>query len=220
MADDQAPATPETAVASGTESTATPQATDSVPEAAKEQTPQPVVEDSPEQLRKKLEQIEMERNLLRNKNAEFERAQEEARRAEMTELDRLREERDSIQQEKERLEAKQMRDDFIADYPDENVKAAARKLLSKNEAAFVWGDVATSEEAKAAIFSQLDAIKEVISPEGGAPSVHPNNPAPTAEPAVTREQLVAEAVKTGDFSKVIQSIPSVETAIKSMKGEV
>lgn len=215
MNPNQATPPAEPAVVTPTEPVATPQAP-ATPVTAPAATPT-VVED-PAELRKQLQQIEMERNMLRNKNKEFTDAAETARQAELSETQRLQEQLNTLQAERDQLEARQMRENFINEYPDEATRQIARNLLAKNESAIAWGDVADVEAAKAEVFSQLDALKGPTAPVTN-PTVHANNPAPTGEVPADRDALIAEAAKTGDWSKVYATIPSVNESIQYIRGE-
>lgn len=230
---DTAPA--ETVTDSRTESTATPQATDSVQEPVKEQVveaPAQTTEESPEELRKQLQKLEMERNLQRNKLEKFEREQEEKRKAELTEVERLREELEQLQSAESQREAKNFRDKIISDELKDNPAAlkAVKALLEANPAAISWsseGDTITEEEAAeqikqqvAAFTSALGAVapKQDDDPEAAA-QVNANNPAPATEPEVDRAKLIEEAAAKRDFSKVLQTLPSVQAQIKRMQTE-
>lgn len=198
-----------------------------------EQTPQPEDKVSREDLeaQKKLQQIEMERNQLRNKLEEYEKQQDEARKAQMSDEERLRTERDealaklaereaAAEAAENAREAARLREQMISEYPDEFTREAARKLIAKNEANLTWGDVSTLEEAKANLFGQLDAIKDVVNPTGAAaPQVHPNNPAPQGAAPVDRQAQIDAAAKSKDFTSLLAEIPSVKAQISQVTGE-
>lgn len=134
------------------------------------------------QLKKELDQAKMELNQKRNALAEVEKQKEDARLAELSEVERLREELAQRDEEKAQQEAIALRDRFINEYPDEKAREAARKLVAENPSNLSWGDVQTEDDAKAAIHRQMDAIKAVIGtsePEEqeGDYTVHSNNPA-------------------------------------------
>lgn len=132
-------------------------------------------------LKKELDQARMELNQKRNALAEVEKQKEEARLAELSEVERLREELARVEEEKAQREALDLRNRFIDEYPDEKAREAAKKLVAENPANLSWGDVQTEDDAKAAIHRQMDAIKAVLpssepeEQEGGY-TVHPNNP--------------------------------------------
>lgn len=133
-------------------------------------------------LKKELDQARMELNQKRNALAEVEKQKEEARLAELSEVERLREELAQRDEERAQQEAIALRDRFINEYPDEKAREAAKKLVAENPSNLSWGDVQTEDEAKAAIHRQMDAIKAVIGtsePEEqeGDYTVHSNNPA-------------------------------------------
>lgn len=222
---DTAPA--ETVLAPTPESAATPQATGTEVEPAKEQTP-PVAEDSPEELRKQLQKLEQERNLYKNKNKEYETAQEEKRKAELSEAELLKEELAEYRAKEAGREAEQLRRDLISKFPDEATRKAALQLIEKNPGNLTWGDASTEEEAQAALFSQMEAIQEVIGSKPADPAqapaepvalVNPNNPGPHQQPSADRMAQIQEAAKKGDFSSLIKSIPSVQQAIKQMQDQ-
>lgn len=226
---DTAPA--ETVSAPTTEPSAAPQATGSeVVEPANDKTPeaQPQqVEESPEELRKKLQNLEQERNLLRNKQEKFEREQEDKRKAEMSEVERLREELSEYQNKEALQEADKFRNNVLEDYlkDDAATLKAARALIEKNPMNLAWGEGLDEEGAKAEIISQLDAIKSVIGSVVPAPSepvqsepsasVSPNNPGQPGDVAPTREELIAR----GDIAAAIKFIPSVQEQVTRVAGE-
>lgn len=133
------------------------------------------------QLKKELDQARMELNQKRNALEAVEKQKEDARLAELSEVERLREELAQRDEEKAQQEALALRDRFINEYPDEKAREAARKLVAENPSNLSWGDVQTEDDAKAAIHRQMDAIKAVVStsePEQeGDYQVHSNNPA-------------------------------------------
>lgn len=119
-----------------------------------------------EKLRKELQKLEMERNMLRNKQDDERRKKLE----EDNEFKALYEEtqaklaqREADDQARADLEAaRKLRQQFIDDYPDPTVRKVAEKLIEKNESNLTWGDVETEEEARSAIHSQLDALRETL----------------------------------------------------------
>lgn len=157
------------------------------PEKSDEQSDASASPEELEKLRKELDQIKMERNMLKNKQDEerkkrledegnFKQLAEEAQ-AELQRIKEEQEQRDAYE------EAKSLRQKFIDEYDgDDKVKEAARALIAKNEANLSWGEASTEQEAKQQIHQQLDALKDVlgVTSEEGADddiSVHPNNPA-------------------------------------------
>lgn len=174
-----------------------------------------------EEMRKQLQKLEMERNMLRNKQQE-----EEIKRLEETEnykelAEKYQSELTQVQQaqesEKAIAEARKFRNEVIDSYPDTKTKEIAKKLLAKNEQAITWGDVETFDDAKVQLIEQLDAIKETVSTEAPEqdPVVGGNNPAPSSPQRVSREEAVEIAGKNRDFSEVLASIPSVQAQIKA-----
>lgn len=159
------------------------QATDSLSVVESESTATAVSEETLDaaQLKKELDQARMELNQKRNALEAVEKQKEDARLAELSEVERLREELAQRDEEKAQQEALALRDRFINEYPDEKAREAARKLVAENPSNLSWGDVQTEDDAKAAIHRQMDAIKAVVSTsepeqEGGY-QVHSNNPA-------------------------------------------
>lgn len=159
------------------------QATDSSSVVESESTANAVSEETLDaaQLKKELDQARMELNQKRNALEAVEKQKEDARLAELSEVERLREELAQRDEEKAQQEALALRDRFINEYPDEKAREAARKLVAENPSNLSWGDVQTEDDAKAAIHRQMDAIKAVVStsePEQeGDYQVHSNNPA-------------------------------------------
>lgn len=131
------------------------------------------------QLKKELDQARMELNQKRNALEAVEKQKEEARLAELSEVERLREELAQRDEDTAQREALALRDRFINEYPDEKAREAARKLVAENPSNLSWGDVQTEDEAKAAIFRQMDAFKgpEVQDEQESGYQVHSNNPA-------------------------------------------
>lgn len=202
------------------ESKADVQTVDSVDQNTKTQSP-----DEVEQLRKELQKLEMERNMLRNKQQE-----EETQRLKETEnykelYEKTQSELEQIQTraeaEKAAQEARKFRDEVIDSYPDPKVQEIAKKLLAKNETAIAWGDVDTFDDARAQLVEQLDAIKETVTTtvESPEPTISGNNPAPSAPQQIDRQTAVEEAAKNRDFSDVLASIPSVQAQIKAVNTE-
>lgn len=159
------------------------QATDSSSVVESESTANAVSEETLDaaQLKKELDQARMELNQKRNALEAVEKQKEEARLAELSEVERLREELAQRDEEKAQQEALALRDRFINEYPDEKAREAARKLVAENPSNLSWGDVQTEDDAKAAIHRQMDAIKAVVSTseaeQEGDYTVHSNNPA-------------------------------------------
>lgn len=135
------------------------------------QEPENTVEDtvSKEELsrvQKELEQLKMERNLLRNKQEEDRKKQlleenefktlYEETQAELAQIKADKEEQEALEQ------ANKLRSKFINEYPDPTVRKAAEKLVEKNPSNLSWGNVETEEDARQAIHSQLDAIRESL----------------------------------------------------------
>ena len=154
--------------------------TDSTTVTGSEKTTEEVaVEESPEELRKRLAQAQMELNQKRNALAEIEKQKEEARLAELSEVERLREELAKREAEDEQRQAEALRNKFIDEYGDPKVAEAAKKLVAENPANLSWGEVQTEEEAKAAIHRQMDAMKAMLpvtTEEEPTGEISPNNP--------------------------------------------
>lgn len=112
--------------------------------------------------KKEYEKLQMELAQKRNALEKYEKQKEEARLAELSEVERLREELAQREAQDEQREAEALRNKFIEEYGDEKVAAAAKKLVSENPANLSWGEVSTEDEAKAAIHRQMDAIKAIL----------------------------------------------------------
>lgn len=144
----------------------------------------------PEQLKKELEKTRMELNQKRNKLDEYEKQREEQRKAELSEVDRLKEELAEAKAKEEQRELSELRDSFIEDYSDPATVKAAKALLKHNPNAFVWGSATTTEEAKAQIHEQLDALKgnigvlESEQEDQEQPQINGNNPPSPADPSM------------------------------------
>lgn len=123
------------------------------------------VEESPEELKKKLNQAQMELNQKRNALAEIEKQKEEARLAELSEVERLRDQLAAREMEDNQREAERLRNKFIEEYDDPKVAEIAKKLISENPSNLSWGDAETEEDAKAAIHRQMDAFKAALPSE-------------------------------------------------------
>lgn len=208
----------ESAVQTVTESSAAPQAPGSaIVEPAKAAAPAEVEEMVS---KKDLDKIQMEANNYKNKLAKFEAQEEEARKANLSEVDRLKEELAQRDVREAQREAKEFRSATIEEYLKDSPAAlkAAKALIAKNPGNLVWGDGLTEDEARADLQGQLDALREVVGetkPAETTPTQRSNNPMTRAEPDPDRAALVMEARKTGDFSKLIGSIPSVQEQIKT-----
>lgn len=160
------------------------QATDSQTIEESESTASAVSEETLDaaQLKKELDQARMELNQKRNALADVEKQKEEARQAELSEVERLREQLAVVEEEKAQREAEKLRADFIDNYEgDARVKEAAKKLVAENPGNLSWGDVQTEDEAKASIHRQMDALAAVLPQDSeeqeGDYTVHSNNPA-------------------------------------------
>ncbi len=132
-------------------------------------------------LAKENAQIKMELNQKRNALAEIEKQKEADRQAELSEVERLREQLAKVEEEENQREAERLRGSFIEDYQgDARVKEAAKKLVAENPGNLSWGDVQSEDEAKAAIHRQMDALAAVLPQEPQEQeegyTVHPNNP--------------------------------------------
>lgn len=202
--------------ATGTESTEAPESTSGQPEV------------SLDEVRAQLEAERKERQKLEMRARQLENQQKEAdlRKLEETEnykelADTYKQELEQIRQEREAREAldeaRKFRQEAIAAYPDPATREAASKLIAKNENALAWGDVQSWDEAKASLYEQLDALKEVVSPEQAAPTVHPNNPqAETQSAPLDRSAAINQAARNRDFSELLKTIPSVQAQIKAL----
>lgn len=115
-------------------------------------------------LQKRLQQTEMERNNLRNKQ-EAERLKALEEQGEWEKIAKENQEKlDAIEAEREAAEsvkeATALREKIISEYPNEAVRKAAKALIERNPSNIAWGDVGSEEEAKSSIFTQLDALQE------------------------------------------------------------
>lgn len=159
--------------------TETPDTDSTTVEGSEKPADEAAVEESPEELRKRLAQAQMELNQKRNALAEIEKQKEEARLAELSEVERLREELAKREAEDEQRQAEDLRNKFIDEYGDPKVAEAAKKLVAENPANLSWGEVQTEEEAKAAIHRQMDAMKAMLpvtTEEEPTGEISPNNP--------------------------------------------
>lgn len=212
----------ESAVQTVTESSAAPQAPGSAVVEPVKEAPAPAAVDV-DALQKQLEKLTMENNLHKNKLDKIESAKEEARKAELSEVDRLKEELAQRDAREAQREAKEFRSATIEEYLKDSPAAlkAAKALIAKNPGNLVWGDGLTEDEARLDLQGQLDALREVVgepaSPAADAPQQRSNNPITRNEPDPDRAALVTEARKTGDWSKVIGDIPSVAAQIKTFE---
>lgn len=176
-----------------------PQATDSTGNADEGKATTPSPEDiaakaeRAAELEKELQKVTLERNMLKNKMTEAEQAAEEARKAALEEQGdwkSIAEEAQRKLDEREAAEAaaeedrqmRQVRQEAIDSYADPKVKAAAQKLVEKNDSSFWWGAAEDKTDAIAKVHAQLDTFKEVLGitseDEGqeGAPEFNANNP--------------------------------------------
>lgn len=208
----------ETAVQATPEPSATPQPTGSevVPEPAKETQAQPEVDVTA--LQKQLEKLQMENNLHKNKLKEYDGKAEEARKAEMSEVERLTEELNEFRADKSQREANDFRNRVLEEHLKDSPSAlrAAKALIEKNPLNLAWGDGLTEDEAKQELIDQLEALKEVVG-EVTAPTetpqptpAHANNPG--AATSVSPEQTAAfeEARRTGNWTKYLGSLNTVK----------
>lgn len=191
--------------------TATPQAT--VPEPPKETVTPP--QEDVEALRKRAEQAELERNQLRNKQDKIEKEREDARQAELSEVERLKEQLAQVERDKNLQEAKSFRDKVVEEYPDESTRNIAKALIDANASNLTWGEVDNYEDAKADLIRQLDALKGTVTPQTPTEpkpqgQVHPNNPIPQNDTGQSQNDLMDEAVRTGDWTKVLHNVPSIK----------
>lgn len=189
-------------------------------------TPESKAEDV-EALRKELEKVRMESNLHKNKVEKFEKEKEVARQAELSEVERLKEQLNGYEAKEARREAEGFRntviDEFLANDPA--ALKAAKALIARNPGNLTWGMNAdgtnpTEDEAKADLVSQLTDLKEAIgsttpAPAAGdqkpAPSAHANNPGRSAEDvAPDRQAAIAEARKSGNWSKLLGGMETVK----------
>lgn len=109
--------------------------------------------------KKEYEKLQMELNQKRNALAEIEKQKEEARLAELSEVERLRDQLAAREAEDNQREAERLRNQFIEEYDDPKVAEIAKKLVSENPANLSWGDAEDEDAAKAAIHRQMDSIK-------------------------------------------------------------
>ena len=153
-----------------------------------------------------LAKIEMERNLLRNKQKEADRKALDT--VDKTKLDDLTAAYDNLLAEKDEREAKEaeetsrktaneFRDSIIAQR-DAKVQAVAKALISKNENNLAWSDAKNEDDAAAQLNAQLDTLAGVLGIEPTVtppnPQVHPNNPGnPTTD--VPFEEMTLEQME-------------------------
>jgi len=171
-----------------------------------------------ERLRKEREQIEMERNRLRNQLAEREKAEEEARQKQLAaneewkqlaeqnqaKLEALEKEREEAQRT---AELKEATSSVFAQFPADVVEVANEAGLSASD---------NTEEAKEALKSKLEKIAAKVST---TTTTAPNNPSTQPVTASTRAELL-ERAKYGDKEarmQAISNIPAVE-AMRKMAG--
>lgn len=163
--------------------------------------------------RKEKAQVEMERNLLRNKQKEAERKALES--VDKTKLDELnaayetllaeKNERDAREAEElTRKTANEFRESIIAQRP-EKVQKAAKALIEKNESNLAWSDARDEADAASQLNAQLDALESVLGVEPPAtvenPKVHANNPGnPPADKAF-------EAMSLEEMERVLPHAP-------------
>jgi len=202
--------------ATGTESTTAPESTVEQPTVS--------LEDLTAQLeaeRKERQKIEMRARQLENerKEQELKKLEETENYKELAEQYKaqLAEREEAEAQAQAIAEAKKFREDTINSYPDPKTREAALKLLSKNESALSWGDANSWDEAGASLIAQLDALKEVVSPEQSV-QVPSNNPGETQTQTQTvdRSEAIAQAAKTRNFADILKTIPSVQQQIDAL----
>ena len=165
-----------------------------------------------DRVRKELDQIKMERNLLKNKQEEDrKRALEEQgnwkqiaeeNQAKLEQIELEREQANAVK------EASALRESFIDAYPDETVKKAAKALIERNPSNLSWGDVETEDQAKENIFSQLDALKETLGiiseakdDEDFSPEILANNPSTNTN---------TDPVETLSWEKMRELLPKAD----------
>lgn len=167
---------------------------------------------------KEHDKIVMERNLLRRKVEEAEKTSEEARKKDLESKEEFKKLYEEAQEKLREFETKQetaererkekeLRDSVLQEYPEE-----VRKLA--DDLGLNWDDSSDEEAQK----EQLKAKLDKLSPAGdskGEVKVGANNPGPQSPP--DRADLIREANKTGDWSKVLQDIPSVEARVKEFE---
>lgn len=176
---------------------------------------------------KELEKARMEANNYKNKVEKFEKEKEDARQAQLTREQQLAEKVAEYEAKEARREAEGFRnkviDEFLANDPA--ALKAAKALVARNPGNLTWGMNAdgsnpTEDEAKADLVSQLTDLKEAIgsttpAPATGdqkpAPSAHANNPGRSAEEvSPDRQAAIAEARKTGNWTKVLGGMETVK----------
>lgn len=174
-----------------------------------------ISKDEYEKLQKELDQIKMERNMLKNKTQEEHKARLEEEGEFKSLYEETKTELEAIRVEAERKEAESynqsLRDKFIEEYSDSKVKEAAKALLKNNPNNLWWGsDAANEVDAKDQIFKQLDSLKETLGviteekQEQDDTSVHANNPSTPLDPEAAqyanmsaeemRQALIAEGL--------------------------
>jgi hypothetical protein len=176
--------------------------------------------------KKELLKAQMEANNFKNKVEKFEKEKEAVRQAELSEVERLKEQLGTYEAKEARREAEGFRNTVIDEYlvNDPAALKAAKALIAKNPGNLTWGMKAdgsnpTEEEAKADLVLQLDALKEAIGSvtpppaDGQKPTsaAHANNPGNSAaEVSPDRQAAIAEARKTGNWSKVLGGMETVK----------
>lgn len=167
-----------------------------------------------ERLRKEREQIEMERNQLRNQLAEREKAEAEAKAKQLEEQGKWKEIADAKTAELERLQREQdekqrqaelnaATDNVLKEYPANVVDIAKTAGLSLPD---------DSEESIAAFKDKLETIKKQVVTTATPSANNPHNPTPAA---ATREELM-QRMRGGDKTAVNEYIRDLP-AIKRMK---
>lgn len=170
---------------------------------------------------KEHDKIVMERNLLRRKVEEAEKTSEEARKKDLESKEEFKKLYEEAQEklrefetrqetaERERKE-KELRDSVLQEYPEE-----VRKLA--DELGLNWDDSSDEETQREQLKAKLEKLSPAASgnTEGGEVKVGANNPGPQSPPS--RQDLIREATETGDWSKVLHDIPSVEARVKEFE---
>lgn len=155
-----------------------------------------------EALRKEMDKLSQERNMLRNRTKALEGKVLEtddlaAIKEAYAELAKEKQEREEAEaREAERKEAESFRDKVIAEYPKE-VQEAAKKLIEKNKNNLIWENATSWEDARRQLVPQLEALKEVVSikTEEDGTVIHPNNPGMVDDGTKKFEDLTIEEMR-------------------------
>jgi len=166
-----------------------------------------------ERLRKEKEQLEMERNQLRNKLTDKEKAEEDAQTAKLAEDNKFKElyeqekaKREGLETEvtekEKQAELKKAKQKILGDFNDE-VKAIAEEAGM---------DLTDTDEATVAAFKEK---LENISKRTQAGKINPNNPnAPTAGEKLSGDDLRLALQDDNKFHDIVTKMPGIKAMTK------